>query len=49
MASYNYIEYMCRVCGTKKTMTATGGRPLPGKCPKKSNGGPHSWMVNRKK
>lgn len=42
-------EYMCTYCGKKVTRGATFGRPSPGKCPGKSNGGPHSWVVNRTK
>lgn len=42
------IEYMCSYCGKKTTRSETMGRPMPGKCPKKANGGPHSWKINRK-
>lgn len=40
-------EYMCTYCGRKIIRAASVGRPDPGKCPRKSNGGPHSWVVNR--
>ena len=42
------IEYMCRVCGTKQTRHITGGRPMPGTCPRSPTKRPHSWVVNRK-
>ena len=41
-------EYMCRNCGIKKTQTISSGRPSPGICPRKTNRGPHSWVLNRK-
>lgn len=46
--AYKRIEYMCRVCGKKEMRFTSLGKPQPGKCPKKPNGGPHSWTVNRK-
>ena len=42
------IEYMCSYCGKKQIKTKISGRPMPGKCPRKSNDRPHSWVVNRK-
>ncbi len=42
------IEYMCRFCGQKKMISQSRGRPEPGHCPRKTNGGPHSWVVNRR-
>lgn len=42
------IEYMCRYCGAKVIRYATQGKPLPGKCPRKSGDKPHSWTVNRR-
>ncbi len=42
------IEYMCRFCGQKKMISQSRGRPEPGHCPRKANGGPHSWIVNRR-
>lgn len=41
------IEYMCTYCGKKEKKSENAGRPMPGKCPRK-NGGPHSWVINRK-
>ena len=41
------IEYMCRNCGRKTIKKKRDGRPMPGKCPRKANGGPHSWVKNR--
>ena len=43
-----FIQYMCRYCGKKETKPVSFGRPEPGRCPRKSNGGPHSWAVNRR-
>ncbi len=43
-----YIEYMCRYCGKKSKKAKPQGRPDPGACPKRPNGGPHSWIVNRR-
>ena len=42
------IEYMCSQCGKKETRFVSMGKPQPGKCPRKGNGKPHSWTVNRK-
>ena len=41
------VEYMCAYCGTKKILPKKGGRPSPGKCSRKKNGGPHTWRFNR--
>lgn len=41
------IEYMCSQCGRKEQRGENMGRPMPGKCPRKKNGGPHSWKKNR--
>lgn len=41
------IEYMCSYCGRKTVKGENFGRPDPGKCPRKTNGGPHSWRKNR--
>lgn len=41
------IEYMCSYCGKKTIRTSIQGRPLPGKCPRKSGDRPHSWVKNR--
>lgn len=48
MSGIKKIEYMCSYCGRKMTKGENTGRPLPGVCPRKQNGGPHSWRVNRK-
>ena len=48
MSGIKRIEYMCSYCGRKMTIGENTGRPLPGVCPRKQNGGPHSWRVNRK-
>lgn len=42
------IEYMCSYCGKRESKGIAFGRPMPGKCPRKANGGPHSWRINRK-
>ena len=42
------IEYMCAYCGKKEIRNTSMGRPLPGKCPRKSGDKPHSWRVNRR-
>lgn len=41
------VEYMCSYCGAKVKLAKGGGRPAPGKCPRKKNGGPHRWRFNR--
>lgn len=41
------IEWMCTHCGKKESHSETHGRPQPGKCPRKSTGGPHTWVKNR--
>jgi ribosomal protein L40E len=43
-----FVQYMCRYCGAKETKSISFGRPMPGKCPRKKNGGPHSWVVNKR-
>ena len=42
-----YVEYMCRYCGTKTSKGKDRGRPLPGKCSRRSGNMPHSWVKNR--
>lgn len=47
------VEYICTWCGRKEIRAATGGRPLPGACPRKGKTAegkpkPHTWAVNRK-
>lgn len=41
------VEWMCTHCGTKVGKPIELGRPDPGRCPRKANGGPHSWVKNR--
>lgn len=42
------VEYMCTYCGTKQTKYITMGRPMPGRCPRRSGNMPHRWVINRK-
>lgn len=42
-----HIEYMCTHCGRKVIRSELQGRPLPGKCPRKTGDKPHSWVKNR--
>lgn len=42
------VEYMCSHCGTKAVRHEGQGKPQPSKCPKRPNGKPHVWVVNRK-
>ncbi|WP_172794607.1 hypothetical protein [Acetivibrio ethanolgignens] len=42
------IEYMCTYCGRRSCKKEGAGRPLPGKCPRRSGDQPHRWVVNRK-
>lgn len=44
---FHMVEYICTYCGMKARVTKTGGRPSPGKCSRKKNGGPHTWRFNR--
>lgn len=41
------IEWMCTTCGKKEYKSPNGGRPSPGKCPKKKNQSHHTWVKNR--
>lgn len=41
-------EYKCTYCGKVVHRGINTGRPDPGTCPRKKNGGPHSWAINRK-
>ena len=41
------VEWMCTCCGQRTTRFKSNGRPLPGKCSRRSNGGPHRWVKNR--
>ena len=45
--SLKYIEYICTTCGRKEIRTEISGRPMPGKCPRKTGDRPHSWRRNR--
>lgn len=42
-----FVEYMCTHCGRKEVRPKTGGRPMPGKCPRKEGNKPHTWVKNR--
>lgn len=42
------IEYMCTYCGRRVSRNEGGGRPIPGKCPKRTGNQPHRWIINRK-
>lgn len=48
MVGFTRIEYMCTYCGRKTIKSTRAGRPEPGRCPRKTNGGPHHWVQNRK-
>jgi hypothetical protein len=45
---YKRVEYMCRNCGKRTTKIVNQGKPLPGICPRKTGGGAHMWIVNRR-
>ena len=47
MATTN-IEYICTYCGKKTVRAGNQGRPVPGKCPRKTGDKPHTWVVNKK-
>lgn len=42
------IEYMCSQCGKKTSRPVNSGRPMPGKCTRRSENQPHRWIINRK-
>ena len=48
MAVKYATEYMCTYCGMKQIRGQGAGRPMPGVCPRRKNGQPHRWVVNRK-
>ncbi len=48
MALMKYVEYQCTWCGKRVTRAEGAGKPLPGKCPRKTGDKPHTWIVNRK-
>jgi len=37
-------KWVCTVCGQTVYRPKTAGRPSPGRCWRKKNGGPHSWV-----
>lgn len=41
------VEYMCTYCGRKEVKLKTNGRPMPGKCSRRSGNMPHRWVKNR--
>ncbi len=41
------IEYVCSYCGRIEAKGKKYGRPSPGVCPRKVNGGSHTWKINR--
>lgn len=41
------VEWMCTYCGTKVHRSNLIGRPMPGKCPKRTGNKPHVWVKNR--
>ena len=47
MPTIKKIEWMCVYCGKKQILTNLQGRPMPGKCPRKTDNKPHSWRRNR--
>ena len=42
------IEFMCTYCGHKSLRGVNAGRPMPGKCPRRTGNQPHRWVINRK-
>lgn len=42
------IVYMCKYCGQKVDRSEAAGRPMPGKCSRRSGDQPHSWVIQRK-
>ena len=42
------VEYMCNYCGQKRLRGVNGGRPDPGKCPRRQGDQPHRWVQNKK-
>ena len=37
------VKWVCTTCGQRQQRAKSAGRPNPGKCPRKKNGGGHSW------
>lgn len=42
------VEYMCTYCGHRQVKRVGFGRPMPGKCPRRTGNQPHRWVINRK-
>ncbi len=42
-----HIQYMCTHCGMKVIRAESAGRPMPGRCPRRTNGRPHVWVKNK--
>lgn len=38
------VKWVCTTCGQRQQRAKSAGRPNPGKCPRKKNGGGHSWV-----
>ncbi len=38
------VKWVCTICGQRQQRAKSAGRPNPGKCPRKKNGGGHSWV-----
>ncbi|MBP5447189.1 MAG: hypothetical protein J6X95_03695 [Treponema sp.] len=38
------VKWVCTTCGQRQQRAKNAGRPNPGKCPRKKNGGGHSWV-----
>ena len=38
------VKWVCTACGQRQQRAKSAGRPAPGKCPRKKNGGGHSWV-----
>ena len=38
------VRWICTSCGLRVNRLKSQGRPSPGKCPRKKNGAPHSWV-----
>ena len=47
MLGYDICQQCKRYCGKKEIKTNLQGRPMPGRCPRKSGDKPHSWVKNR--
>ena len=38
------VKWVCTTCGQRQQRAKSAGRPNSGKCPRKKNGGGHSWV-----